>query len=102
MKKFLFAAGGLMLLTACGGGNDRAAIIDSCMAEGGSDKKTCECMADAAEENLNDKLYGKLADAARKGDENAANALMDDLSPEDQGQFMAFAMQAAMTCGAAE
>ena len=100
MKKFVFAAAGLMTLAACGGGGgNRAALVDACVADGSTDKATCECMADSAEKNLDKDLYSKLAKAAKDGEE-AADKIMNDLTPEQQGQFMAFAMQAAMTCGA--
>lgn len=100
MKKTIFASAALLGLAACGGGGgDRAALVDACVADGGTDKATCECMADSAEKNLDKDLYRKLAKAAEEGEE-AANAIMEDLTPEQQGQFMSFAMQAAMTCGA--
>ncbi|MEQ9315473.1 MAG: hypothetical protein RLN72_06440 [Henriciella sp.] len=101
MKKTIFASVALLGLAACGGGGggDRAALIDACVADGGTDQATCECMADSAEKNLDKDLYSKLAKAAKEGEE-AANAIMEDLTPEQQGQFMSFAMQAAMTCGA--
>ncbi|WP_143435266.1 hypothetical protein [Henriciella aquimarina] len=102
MKKTAFGLLGLMTLAACGGGgSDRAAIVDACMNDNANDKKTCECMADAAEKNLDKGLYSKLAKAAREGEESA-NEIMGDLTPEQQGQFMSFAMQAAMTCGMSE
>ncbi|MEQ8556677.1 MAG: hypothetical protein RIB03_00030 [Henriciella sp.] len=102
MKKIFIASAGLLALAACGGGgNDRQAIIDACVSDGTSDQKTCECMADSAEENLDDDLYSKLADAAREGSEGAEE-IMGDLTPQQQTQFMSFAMQAAMTCGMSE
>jgi hypothetical protein len=98
MKKIIFASAGLMTLAACGaGGGDRQAILNTCMEDGGMEKADCECMADSAEENLNDDLYTKFAKAARQG-ESAAEEMMNDLSPEEQGQFVGFVMQAAMSC----
>lgn len=100
MKKTMFASAALLGLAACGGGgSDRAALVNACVEDGSTDEATCECMADAAENNLDDDLYSKLAKAARDGEE-AADKIMNDLTPEQQGQFMSFAMQAAMTCGA--
>ncbi|MEM5517820.1 hypothetical protein WNY37_12755 [Henriciella sp. AS95] len=101
MRSFVFASAALFGLAACGGGggSNREALVSACLDDGSTDKETCECMADSAEKNLSDDLYGKLAKAAKEGEESA-NAMMEDLSPEEQGQFMSFAMQAAMTCGA--
>ena len=99
MKKIYLAGLGLFALAACGGGGgDRAAIVNACVEDGGSNQETCECMADAAEENLDDELYSMLADAAREGEE-AAEEIMGELNSEQQTQFMSFAMQAGMTCG---
>ena len=98
MKKFVFASAGLLALAACGGGSsDRAAIVNSCVEDGGMEKAACECMADAAEDNLDSDLYKKFASAARDG-EAAAEEMLNDLSPEQQGQFVGFVMQAATSC----
>ncbi|WP_370236807.1 MULTISPECIES: hypothetical protein [Henriciella] len=101
MKNIVFVSAALFGLAACGGGGggNRAALVDACLEDGSTDKATCECMADSAEKNLSNDLYGKLAKAAKEGEE-AAESMMEDLTPEEQGQFMSFAMQAAMTCGA--
>ena len=40
-------------------------------------------------------------EAAKNGDEDTSE-MMNDLTGEEQTQFMTFAMQAAMTCGMAE
>lgn len=105
MKKIIFAVAGLAGLAglaACGGGGgDHAAIVKACMEDGSSDQKTCDCMADSAQESLDKSLFSKLAKAAREGEESA-DAIMGDLTPAEQGQFMTFAMQAAMTCGMGE
>ena len=98
MKKFVLASAGLLVLAACGGGNHEA-IVDSCVEDGGINKKACECMADAAKENLDSDLYNKFAKAAREGD-SAAEDMMNDLSPEQQGQFVSFVMQAGLSCSA--
>ncbi|RIJ14380.1 hypothetical protein [Henriciella mobilis] len=102
MKLIHIAPASLLFIAACGGGgNDKQAIVDACVADGSSDQATCECMADAAEKNLDGKLFSMLADAARDGSE-ATEEIMGDLTPEQQTQFMSFAMQAAMTCGMGE
>ncbi|MGB3626469.1 MAG: hypothetical protein WA989_11590 [Henriciella sp.] len=100
MKKTMLASAALFGLAACGGGGgDRAALVNACVDDGSMDQATCECMADSAEKNLDDDLYSKLAQAAKDGEE-ATEEIMNDMTPEQQGQFMSFAMQAAMTCGA--
>ncbi len=97
MRLFVLASASLLVLAACGGGGDHAAIVDACMAENGADQKTCDCMADTAEKELSGPLFSKLAKAAREGGEGA-NDVMAELSGDDQAEFVAFAMKAAMTC----
>lgn len=102
MKIVHFAPAALLALAACGGaGGDRQAIVDACVEDGSASTETCECMATAAEENLDGPLFKKLAEAAKNGDEDTSE-MMNDLTGEEQTQFMTFAMQAAMTCGMAE
>lgn len=105
MKK-LFIGGlmsvGLIALSACGGGGDaRAELVKACLAEEGSTQEECDCMADAAVEQLDKDLLKILVDAAKSGDQSdeAMAAVMADLSPEQMNQFMGFAMSAGMTCG---
>lgn len=98
MRRVILASVSLVALGACGGGSDRAAIVEACMNENGADQKTCDCMAETAEEELDGDLYSRLADAARSG-EDGAEKMMSDMSGEDQAEFVAFAMKAAMTCG---
>ena len=102
VKLIYLAPFAALAIAACGGGaGDRQAIVDACVEDGSTDKETCECMATAAEENLDGALFGKLAKAARDGEDNTSE-MMNDLSGEEKTQFMSFAMQAAMTCGMAE
>lgn len=105
MKK-LFIGGlmsaGLIALSACGGAGDaRAELVKACLAEEGSTQQECDCMADAAVEQLDDDLLKVLVDAAKSGDqsEEAMAAMMGELTPEQMNQFMGFAMSAGMTCG---
>lgn len=98
MKKLFIASAALLALAACGGGGDRAAIVNSCVDEGGMSKESCECMADSAKENLDGDLYKKFARAVKSG-EDATDKMMEDLPPEDQGKFVGFIMTAAMSCG---
>lgn len=98
MKNTLLASAMIFGLAACGGGGGKAALVKACMEDGESAEQ-CECMATTAEEELDSTTFSKLVKMAQEGDENAED-IMGDLSPEEQGKFMAFAMKAAMTCGA--
>lgn len=97
MRKLFLVSAGLLALAACGGGGDRAAIVNSCVENSDMNQADCECMADAAKDNLDPALYKKFASAVRSG-EDATDKMMEDLPPEDQGKFVGFIMQAAMTC----
>jgi len=108
MKKMIIGgmmAAGMIALTACGGGgNAKAELVKACMAEEGSTQSECDCMADAAVEQLDDDLLKILVKAAKSGDQSdaAMAEVMGDLSPEQMNQFMGFAMTAGMTCGLGE
>ncbi|MEM1035763.1 MAG: hypothetical protein AAGI14_03270 [Pseudomonadota bacterium] len=105
MKKMFMGtlvAVGLIGLSACGGGGDpRAELVKACLAEDGSTQTECDCMADAAVEQLDDDLLKILVDAAKSGDqsEEAMAAMMGELTPDQMSQFMGFAMAAGMQCG---
>ncbi|MEM8615786.1 MAG: hypothetical protein AAGF20_02520 [Pseudomonadota bacterium] len=106
MKKLVLGAAvafGMVGLAACGGGsgNAKAELVKACMKEEGSSQSECDCMADAAVDQLDSELLGKLVSAAKKGDDSEAamEAMMGDLSPEQIQQFMGFAMSAGMSCG---
>ena len=99
MKNFIFASALAMGLAACGGGGGaKAALVKAC-TEDGTDVAECQCMADAAAEELDASTFDKLVQLAKEGGESA-EAVLSDLTPEEQGEFMAFAMKAAMTCSA--
>lgn len=86
-------------LSACGGGqSDRQVLIDACTAEQDMDQASCECLADNAEEQLDDELYGIMVQAARDGDEADMNSAMENLTPAQQGQLMGFVMTVATEC----
>ena len=99
MKYTGFAALLALGLAACGGGGggDRAALVSICV-EDGTSQEACECMADTAREELSDDVYAAVVQAAKDGADNAEDAL-NDLTPVQQGEFMGFAMKAAMSCG---
>ncbi len=101
MKYSALAAMLALGLAACGGGGggggDRAALVKACQEDGSMEAEACECMADSAKEELSPKLYNVLVASAQSGG-NPEDA-MNDLSAEEQSEFMGFAMKAAMSCG---
>ena len=101
MKKIIFAISLMLGLAACGGGNARDTLVKACLDDGDTPKATCECMGDSAVENLDKPLLNKLVAAAKKGEE-ASEEMMKDLTAEETGQFMTFAMSAAMKCSMAQ
>lgn len=104
MKKVIFASVFAIGLAACGGGGggDKAAQLTKlCMAEEDSNAAECECMSNAAVEKLDGDMVDMLLKAAKSdGDSDAAMAaMMGDLTPDQMGKFMTFAMEAGTTCG---
>ncbi len=98
MKNLALVGAMALGLAACGGGGgDRAVLLKACVDDG-TDAKACECMADAAKTELIPKMYQVLVKAAKAGPDGAEDAL-SKLEPAEQGEFMGFAMKAAMTCG---
>ena len=73
MKKIIFASVFAMGLAACGGGSGgaKAALVDSCIDDGSTDKETCTCMADMAVDKLDPKLVDILVEATKAEDEDA-------------------------------
>ncbi len=102
MKKVIIASVLAIGLAACGGGGDKAAQLTKlCMAEEDSNAAECECMSTAAVDKLDGEMVDMLLKAAKSGgDSDAAMAsMMGDLTPEQMGKFMTFAMEAGTTCG---
>jgi hypothetical protein len=98
MKSSALVAILALTLAGCGGGGaDRAALVKACQDDGSMEVEACECMADSAKDELSPKLYKILVDSTKSGG-NPQDA-MDNLSSEDQSEFMGFAMKAAMSCG---
>lgn len=99
MKYSALAAMLALGLAACGGGGggDRAALVKACQEDGSMETEACECMADSAKEELSPKLYNVLVESAKSGGD--PEDAMNKLSGEEQGEFMGFAMKAAMSCG---
>lgn len=102
MKKIIFASVFAMGLAACGGGSGgaKAALVDSCIADGSTDAETCSCMADMAVDKLDPKLVDILVEATKAEDEDAyMMSKMGELGPDEMTQFMTVMMGAATECG---
>lgn len=102
MNKVIFASVLAMGLAACGGGGGgaKAALVQSCLDDGTSDEKTCNCMADMAVEKLDPKLVDIIVEATKAEDEDAfMMSKMGELSPEEMTSFMTVMMGAATECG---
>lgn len=93
MHKVALAALLALGLAACGGGADRAAIIDAC-TEGGTSQAECACLADRARSELEPETYALYARAAREG----AGETMGDLSPNQTLELIEFTVAAAREC----
>lgn len=102
MNKVIFASVLAMGLAACGGGSGgaKAALVQSCLDDGTSDEKTCNCMADMAVDKLDPKLVDIIVEATKAEDEDAfMMSKMGELSPEEMTSFMTVMMGAATECG---
>lgn len=103
MKKVIFASLFAIGLAACGGGGAsgaKAAMVSSCLEDGGTDEATCNCMADQAIDNLDPKLVDIIVEATKAEDEDAfMMSKMSELSPEEMTSFMTVMMGAATECG---
>ena len=92
----------LLVLVGCGagGGGFRGEFVEACNESGEGSEEFCECMADAADENLNDEQK-EFVLAGVRGDEARAAELEAELGIEGSEQVGAF-MAGAFECGAAE
>ncbi|MDJ0920390.1 MAG: hypothetical protein QNI84_04635 [Henriciella sp.] len=100
MKNVILASVAAFTLAACGGGgNLEAKLTASCLEDGSATAEQCECMTKAAVDGLDRDLLVKMVDASEAEDSDAAMmAIMADLSPEQQTQFMTVMMGAMTTC----
>ena len=91
----------LLVLAGCGGtGGFRGEFVQSCNESGEGSEEFCECMADAADENLNDEQKEYVL-AGMQGDEARASQLQEEMGTEGAEEVGAF-MASAFACGAAE
>jgi hypothetical protein len=87
----------LMLAAACGqSGGAKADLIKSCV-DSGEDETLCTCLADGLEEQLDAKLFRKIAaEAARTGEPD--DAFLESLPADEQGAVLGAMMSTGMTC----
>ncbi len=93
MTKYGVSFAAAAFLTACSGPG-KSDIVNACV-EQGETRETCQCFADAAQDELRPDTFTKVASAARSGDFDKAG---EDLSTAEQFEFAAFALKAVVTC----
>ncbi|MEO0451101.1 MAG: hypothetical protein AAFZ74_12380 [Pseudomonadota bacterium] len=96
MKHIIFITVSAMALVACGSGGKKQAMISACVDQGGNSQANCTCIADTAENMLDSGLFAKLADSTASGE--GMQALMNDLNPGEESQFMSFALSVGNKC----
>lgn len=91
MKAGVFAAAAVLMLAACGQGaegpTDRELLVRACVAEGEAEE-TCNCIANAMEQNLSAGLYSKTAKAVGQDGQDMMT-FVGDLTMEEQLAFNA-------------
>ena len=91
MKAGVVAAGALLMLAGCGPGadapSDRELLVETCIADGEAEA-TCDCIADALQNNLPSDLFRKTAQAVGR-DRKDMMTFIGDLSGEEQLAFSA-------------
>ncbi|HET6362488.1 MAG TPA: hypothetical protein VFH11_10570, partial [Gemmatimonadota bacterium] len=90
----------LLVLVGCGSGGFRGEFVQACNESGEGSEEFCECMADSADENLNDEQKEYVL-AGMRGDEARAAELQEGMEMEGAEEMGAF-MASAFACGAAE
>ena len=90
----------LLVLAGCGSGGFRGEFVQACNESGEGSEEFCECMAGAADENLNDEQKEYVL-AGMRGEEARAAELQEEMGMEGAEEMGAF-MASAFACGAAE
>jgi len=90
----------LLVLAGCGSGGFHGEFVEACNNSGEGSEEFCDCMADAADENLNDEQKDYVL-AGMRGDEARAAELQEEMGMEGAEEVGAF-MASAFACGAAE
>ena len=95
----------LLVLAGCGaGGGFKGEFVQACNESGEGSEEFCECMADAADENLNDEQKEYVL-AGVRGEEARAAEMEQEMGTEgmeEVGAFMAGAFECAATEAEAE
>ena len=99
IPRFLVA---LLVLAGCGagGGGFRGEFVQACNESGEGSEAFCECMADAADENLNDEQKEYVL-AGVRGEEERAAQMQEEMGTEGMEEVGAF-MEGAFACAAEE
>ena len=95
--RFLIAALGVAGLVSCSGSDDKQLLVDAWVNEGEATLEQCTCLADQAEAQLDDELFGAMVELASSGGENQAE-IFEDMSPEQGMALMGFALAVASEC----
>lgn len=87
----------LLVLAGCGSGGFKGEFVEACNASAEGSEEFCECMADKADESLNDDQKEYVL-AGIRGDEARAAEMETEMgmeNAEEVGQFMAGAFECA-------
>ncbi|HEY7472983.1 MAG TPA: hypothetical protein VIE68_11610 [Gemmatimonadota bacterium] len=91
----------LLVLVGCGGaGGFKGEFVAACKESGEGSDEFCDCMADKADQNLNDEQKEYVL-AGIRGDDARAAELQEEIGMENMEAVGAF-MAGAFECGAAE
>ena len=90
----------LLVLAGCGGGGFKGEFVEACNESGEGSEEFCECMADAADEHLNDQQKEYVL-AGMRGDDARAQELQQEMGMEGASEVGAF-MEGAFECAATE
>jgi hypothetical protein len=98
MIRILMAAGAAALFaSACSAaGGDKAALIEACKKDG-DDQKTCDCVANEFEKNLDKDAFHAMALSAQ-GKSEEAEKILTALPMDKQMQMATAAMGVMMKC----
>jgi len=90
--QLLLAVAAASLVSACGDGGDRDALVRA-FVEADLSQEQSECMADRARQDMEPALYDAMVDAARSNDDT-----LDTLSTGQQLELAQFMAVAGIDC----